>query len=268
MKYRVSSTFGGLRDTDGVYRTRYVIDVTYDCNLGCKDCLKMLGVLPWSERGVFITEEEICKAGELLRRHRIKPTFIRVSGGEPALHPDLERIHAAILRGWGVDSAWIYTNGVIPIPKHMAGWKARVVGEERKKANHAKFYISPADLGVPMTGKSHCHRNVFCGKLFSPYGFAACDLGPMIGRLMGIDAFHPYPVSDMPTDLCRHCIESVDKKTKSELRVAVDKGEIEYPTKFYQEGFKRAKQGSFHPKRFLDRLREVEGVQTLGSKGD
>jgi len=219
--------------------------------------MRMLGVMPWSDLDSHVTVEDVQEAGKLLKRHRIKVSRVRFIGGEPSMHPDLKSIYDAVYREWEPRLVRTFTNGLVPVPEGIKS--VRVWDRDKRKKKHREYYISPADVGVPMElNKGVCRRVQNCGRLFSAYGFAVCDMAPVVGRLLGVYAYHPHPVFDMPTDLCRHCIESVSWKTRGELRQAVRRGEIEYPTKTYREGIKSAKRHVFRPRRFLERLKEIQ----------
>ena len=85
------------------------ISVTDRCNFRCLYCMPAEG-LPWLPRAEILTYEEIAEiVGQLaplgLRR-------IRLTGGEPTIRPDLERLIAMLRAIRGVEDIALSTNGV------------------------------------------------------------------------------------------------------------------------------------------------------------
>jgi cyclic pyranopterin phosphate synthase len=103
------ATAGALRDGHGRAITYLRVSITDRCNFRCVYCMPAAG-LPWLARERLLTADEIARVvGELaplgLRR-------IRLTGGEPTLRPDLERIVALIRAVPGIEDVALSTNGV------------------------------------------------------------------------------------------------------------------------------------------------------------
>ena len=239
------------------------VDFTFDCNVKCGDCNKLLGILPWSDKNSYLTEEDIRVAAILLKRNFIEVNKIQISGGEPLLHPDFWAISKVIGKEWKPHvRIYVYTSGVIDVPKRLHGRFFRIIPIEQKIRTHRPFLVSPTDLDQPFAqsiGKV-CKTMSVCGRNFDAYGFSFCSQAPHIGRILGIDAHKPYPILEGDPEICRHCVLSVGKGLFHKLIQDAKNGEFEYPTKTYREGIKREKRKPMKQKRFLDRLLEYEKI--------
>ncbi len=239
------------------------IDFTFDCNVKCKDCNKLLGILPWADKNSYLTVKDIRVAAILLKRNFIEVGKIQVSGGEPLLHPGFWDIIESIKKEWKPSIRfYVYTNGTFNVPKRLHGRFFRIIPIEQKIRTHRPFLVSPTDLEIPFAqsiGKV-CKTMSVCGRNFDAYGFSFCSQAPHIGRILGMDAHKPYPILEGDPEICRHCILSVTKRMFHKLiQLARDK-EFEYPTKTYREGIKREKDYPMKYKRFLNRLLEYEKI--------
>ncbi len=81
-----------------------VIEITQKCNLECPVCLKDLNKTP------YITEDEFGSIIDDLLRYEGKVDVINISGGEPLLHPDFERLLDIAYRK-GITQVTVSTNG-------------------------------------------------------------------------------------------------------------------------------------------------------------
>ena len=110
--------FMGLRvQKDNTALINWNIDFTFDCNVKCGDCNKLLGILPWSDKNSYLTEEDIRVAAILLRRNFIKVNKISVSGGEPLMNSEIVRITKVIFEELKPSWYRVYTSGTMNKPK-------------------------------------------------------------------------------------------------------------------------------------------------------
>jgi GTP 3',8-cyclase len=106
----------GMSDSFG-RRVEYLrISVTDKCNLRCVYCMPEEG-LPWLTRSEILSYEEICAivrcmAGMGLRR-------VRLTGGEPLVRRDLDRLVAGIRAIAGIEEISLSTNAVL-LRQHAA----------------------------------------------------------------------------------------------------------------------------------------------------
>lgn len=77
------------------------------CNLRCEFCAAFSAY----QKGIFSADELIASYVEW--RKKIKPQFFVLSGGEPLLHPELERIVRESAKIWNDSKLWLGTNGLL-----------------------------------------------------------------------------------------------------------------------------------------------------------
>lgn len=97
---------------DGFRRTiTYLrVSVTDKCNLRCVYCMPEEG-LPWLRREEILSYEEIA---EIVRAAAsVGVTGVRLTGGEPLVRRDLERLVAAIAGVPGIEDVSLSTNGLL-----------------------------------------------------------------------------------------------------------------------------------------------------------
>lgn len=246
---------------DGSFLCNFQLDLTLACNGRCKDCMKMLDVLPYTDPDPHVTERDVEVAAILLRRYRIRVRRIRVSGGEPLLHPRFKDMCKLIKEEWDPGVMRIFTNDTKGQPKQGRGTTYRTISIADKVGEHRPQLISPADLGVSSRQNyAGCGIRSSCGRCFDTYGFACCGQASVLERVLGVDTHSAYPVLQAVPELCRHCIFSLGRRSQRRLWNAVWNGEIEYPTKTYREGIKRERNAPLERKRFLERLSEHERI--------
>lgn len=92
-------------------KIRYLrVSVTDKCNLRCIYCMPE-GGLPWLRRDQILSFEEIVRVVEAAAAAGV--TAVRLTGGEPLLRPNLERLVAMIAGIPGIDDVALSTNGLL-----------------------------------------------------------------------------------------------------------------------------------------------------------
>src|SRR5437660_7405632 len=86
------------------------VSVTDRCNLRCVYCMPEAG-LPWIPKPEVLTFEEI--AAIVRAAASIGVRSIRLTGGEPLIRRDLERLVALIAAVPGIDDIALSTNGLL-----------------------------------------------------------------------------------------------------------------------------------------------------------
>ena len=98
-----------LRDRKGRVATKLRISVTDRCNFACLFCM------PEKDKVSWIPSEDILSFGEIERITRVLASLgiekIRITGGEPLLRRDLEKLVRAIVGVGGIRSVDMTTNG-------------------------------------------------------------------------------------------------------------------------------------------------------------
>ncbi len=220
-------------------KMRFQIVFTYDCNLACKYCDRFLDVLPWKDTEMTMAELEL--GYRMMVKAGVQCSMSRIGGGEPLTHPDFVELTANVIEWWsnmGCVTTTVATNGVLVRTKGM-GVKYRCSPPNDKR--HRPVMISLADLGIdPEHGiVDECKVAKVCGRGFDCHGFTSCPYAGPIGRILGIDPYHPMPVSLGQPEICCHCIHSLSKRKREEIWDAADAGEIKFPTKTFQKGLNR-----------------------------
>ncbi|OGI08428.1 MAG: cyclic pyranopterin phosphate synthase MoaA [Candidatus Melainabacteria bacterium RIFCSPLOWO2_02_FULL_35_15] len=108
-----------LVDRFGRVHTYLRISVTDRCNLRCVYCMPMEGV-KWKDREEILTFEEILKVAKIFVSMGISK--IRITGGEPTIRKDIEKLIAKLAELPGLKTLAMTTNG-ITLKDHAASLK-------------------------------------------------------------------------------------------------------------------------------------------------
>src|SRR6266700_3746377 len=84
---------GSLTDSFGRVATDLRISLTDKCSLRCTYCMPAEG-LPWLRKAELLTDDEIVRLAAVFVSHGV--TSIRLTGGEPLLHPTLPGVVARL----------------------------------------------------------------------------------------------------------------------------------------------------------------------------
>lgn len=77
------------------------------CNLRCHGCSVMS-----PHRKSRVSADELLASFTEWRK-KIKPQYVHLTGGEPLLHPELERIIRESTKIWDDSHVWLFTNGLL-----------------------------------------------------------------------------------------------------------------------------------------------------------
>ena len=234
------------------------IAVTYRCNAACKWCVQHLDVVRW-KTDTDVTVEEIRVASRLLKLYGIKIGKLRVTGGEPMLHPNLRELLHTIHETWAPRGGWfrIYSNGKIP---HLRGVPGRFsvvpLSSQKKTELFTPFNVSPADLGIePTFGFTRqCVQQIYCGRWFDCFGFTSCGVAGVLGAMLGEDTYEPLPVMLGRPSVCQHCLYSLPKAERHKITNKVKAGKIPEITKTFKQAIERWHDDPPHPRYFWERL--------------
>jgi cyclic pyranopterin phosphate synthase len=111
---------GPLLDRFGRAHTYVRVSVTDRCNYRCTYCMPAEG-LDWLPRANLLTFEEITRIVSVLARCGVER--VRLTGGEPTVRRDLERLVASLAAIPGIRDLSMTTNG------HLFAQKARAFAE-------------------------------------------------------------------------------------------------------------------------------------------
>ena len=96
-----------LKDSFGRVAKKLRIQVTDRCNYSCDFCMPPNPV--WLDRKEILTFEEITRVSGILAAMGVEK--VRLSGGEPLVRHDVERLVASLVRVSGIRSVSLTTNG-------------------------------------------------------------------------------------------------------------------------------------------------------------
>lgn len=234
--------------------TRYQINLTYRCNLSCKWCISFIDNIPFEDSDITIEDLKI--GGELVKQYGVQDGWLRVSGGESLLHPEVKECCRVIKEFWNGSKKTLFTNGIISVPKGLGIRYIVSPPGIGKKTQHTPPMISPADLGIePVLGFTRsCAMQSKCGRLFDAFGFSFCPYAGCIGRILKIDPYQSRPILMGLPSMCEHCLWSLSKVDRLRLSEDVKNGRLEYPTKTFREGVERHKEEPIKYKKFQERI--------------
>jgi hypothetical protein len=230
-----------LHDAD----SRWQLNVTYRCNLTCKNCVQTLDEVEYDDCDIDV--EAVIAGGKIVKERNIRSIVLRLSGGEPLLHKDLGAIIDAVADNWRPKKLIICTNSTIQDRPELTNPNLprrsmyRLSPFPIKEEKHRPHLISPKDLGMePSLGfSSPCFFIMRCGRLFDKYGFAGCGAAGTKGRLLRIDPYHDKPVWFTQKSICEHCIFTLQKWEQRRVWRLVASGKIPSVTKTYKDALER-----------------------------
>lgn len=171
------------------------IDITFKCNLLCYNCDRSCRQAP---EGNHMNVEQISKflkESENLNREWKR---IRILGGEPYLHPEIDII-LAILSDYRIENkdkiVEIVTNGYgSEVNKAILETPSNIEIKNTKKTTQFNtkfepFNVAPKDLKEYSLDKytGACWITEECGIGLNAYGFYQCAVAGSIDRVLGFD---------------------------------------------------------------------------------
>jgi len=221
---------------------RFQVPITYRCDRVCRWCDRLIGVLPWEDEDTDISMEDVRRAGELLKEHKIQVALLKVTGGEPTIHPQFVEL-CNELKGWVGEkgAVRISTNKAARDPRLDSSFKSRATpGKDQQVIKrHVPVLVSPTDLGLDTSYMFNCKMMTACGPMFDVFGFAYCQRAGPLGRLLGIDPYKTMMTTEVIPEICKHCPQSLTKTKSRKILEAACNGEIEHPTKTWREALKK-----------------------------
>ena len=233
---------------------RFGIVPTYRCNLKCEMCNRGIDKFPWQPSD--LTAADVKEAGEMVVAAGIRVNKVRITGGEPTLHPELKEICDITRDVWQVERCTtVLTNGTTRKTRPRDIWARYKGGDGTAVKVHQPFSISPADLGLQGRYGTEwlCELQKGCGRLFDGFGFSFCVLAGSISRLLRIDPYSKTPVLKGDERICKHCIFSLPRRQRWKIWEAWREGKQEAVTKTYKEAEEEFRSLPFRFKRWRER---------------
>ena len=210
-------------------RTRIELDITWACNLRCFNCNRSCEQAP---TGLSMTVDQVRRfvdesiaAGQRWER-------VRIWGGEPTLHPELDGILAELDRYRSR-----VPDVVIELATHGHGERVQAVlatlprwvrVDDSHKIGPAPafeaFNVAPIDQPAYRDADftNGCPVTEVCGVGLGPHGYYACAVAGAIDRVLGEDRGRkrlPAPEDGMEDQLDRFCRMCGHFKRGAEPRV-------------------------------------------------
>ena len=200
--------------------SKIVLDITFDCNLGCAGCHKSCNLIHTKD---MLSVEQVKKfVHESIEQNR-RWTRILISGGEPTLHPGLFEIIDELLNYQRDHSQKtvleLNTNGFgNRVNSVLSRMPSEIKINNSKKINpnkvkHSRFHDAPIDnLAYKFADFSNaCWICANCGIALTKYGYYPCCVAASIDRVFGFDTgIKKLPAADynmrkMLSRLCGYC---------------------------------------------------------------
>lgn len=236
---------------------RFGIVPTYRCNLSCYNCNRHINLFKWQESENSV--DLIRRAGEMVRAAGMEVHKVRLTGGEPTLHPDFVEIVQTVRKVWNPEQRIVVmTNGTNqPRPSLFRSFArySHSSNGPKKAEEHVSYLVSPTDLGMtPELGVSHdCFIQKGCGRLFDAFGFSFCILAGAMGRFLRIDPYSPTPILRGNPDICRHCVCSLPRPKRWKVWTTVRNKELPSVTPTLAAGIQAFRESPFLFRRFEER---------------
>lgn len=192
------------------------IEITTECNLRCLNCNRSCRQAPSKEN---MSLEQIRKFIDESKKFNVTwDKGVSILGGEPTLHPDIDKIIIELYRGLDRQIR-LFTNGV-SIKKGTNILKRIENIVEVNSDKHGIYnYFVPFNM-APVDDKrfkeddvlNYCKIIFDCGFGLSRYGFYVCGPGASIDRIFGFDIgikslkeVNWYRLNQQRQVLCRFC---------------------------------------------------------------
>ena len=191
------------------------IDITYRCDLGCNNCDRSCRQAPTNDD---MSVEQITTFLDQSLQNGREWKRIRIMGGEPLLHPNIETIlhlFSSYKECRPMTEIELYTNGLpkkrnISIPENIC-----IHSTEKKHSVNSQFEpynLAPIDLfGDNGDFRKGCWITSYCGAGLNKYGYYPCAAGAAIDRVFGFDlGYKELPqysedFDNVKSTLCSYC---------------------------------------------------------------
>ncbi len=198
------------------------LDITYRCNLSCANCNRSVG-LRQAKSNIDMSLEQIQKFADESRQNEMHWDVIKLLGGEPTMHPQLNEI-ITIIKSY-IDeyspstTLELWTNGdgrkVREVLKTLPDFVKVIDSSDTRGAEPLfnSFNLAPVDSKMyKHTDFSHgCSIIEKCGVGLTPYGYYPCAIAGGIDRVFGVNSgSHDLSTAygemrGQLNDFCRYC---------------------------------------------------------------
>lgn len=218
------------------WNVKYIqLDITYRCNKKCDKCNRFCNIekLPYFKNS-DMTLKQINKFIDQIKNNNITLHRIRILGGEPMLHPKLEKIiitlYKKLIKPGNLKILEIDTNGIIKkriiairkLPEIKEAFNAGVIkyniSAREKDKNFYWVLSAPVDMNIKY---KQCEFPYVCGCVLNKYGYwpdSACAAVAMLFNKFDyarfdfpIKFYKNWPKKELENDLCSLCASSTMK---------------------------------------------------------
>ena len=120
----------------------FEVQVAEHCNLNCVGCTHFSSIAEEGFIDLGVYERDIKRMAELFGSDY--PFVVRLMGGEPLLHPELEELFVITRRVLPKAEIWVVTNGILLPSRPVKFWQSC-------KDNNIKIYISKYPVNINYT---------------------------------------------------------------------------------------------------------------------
>lgn len=206
------------------------LQLTLRCNLKCADCIKFSSMkrqtgldysesdLTWSQLQRFIVNVESIRE----RTQRKVIGVLTVTGGEPLLHPEVdkfvEELDRHLLKLGIVERLQVNTNGVKAPSDYLRPFCVTFLEADKKNTHHDPVLLHPGKRASTFRSCKHYRK----GTVVANYqGYSQCCAADGYIRLFALEhLIHAeLPDNGLPVDrmddVCKHCPFGVPGKVHS-----------------------------------------------------
>ena len=193
------------------YGSMIEINVTDNCTLRCSQCNRCCDVALADNHMPVADIEKLCAEIDHVKR-------ICIAGGEPMMHPEIEKIISIISNSGVTDSVHLLTNGTVDPSFFSSLIKTYNIeginsGKDTTPPEHTLLMtVAPIDVNLfGIKPVESCDILMRCGLGYSTMGYYPCCLSAAIGRVFNIPGvadwndFTQERYMDLLDKTCRYC---------------------------------------------------------------
>ncbi len=117
----------------------FEVQVVEHCNLNCVGCTHFSSIAEEGFIDLNVYERDIKRMAELFGSDY--PFVVRLMGGEPLLHPEIEKVFSITRRVLPKADVWVVTNGILLPSRPVSFWQSC-------RENGVKIYISKYPVNI------------------------------------------------------------------------------------------------------------------------
>jgi hypothetical protein len=190
-----------------------------------------------------LTYDQLDKCINDIRDSEYAVEWLRLTGGEPLLHPKFKTImdvvEQRLVKTGLVKSVQINTNCTLPMPPFPSD-RWRTLSSHPSEKHHLPFTISPLDVDIRgRKAALSCDNQSHCGIAYDYRGWSFCQKAANLARTIGVNASYPNITLKMDRRVCSHCFYSLPNWAMYSMRDAVEDGRLVAPSSTIATGLAR-----------------------------